>query len=89
MRFNLFAAALLLSMPVSYGADVQQLFNYQSTITSDAGGPLDLLAELHYDNSRPNAPVAVVMHGYSPATGNFANVRANAQRLRDSGFFVV
>ncbi|MCC6127368.1 MAG: prolyl oligopeptidase family serine peptidase [Pirellulales bacterium] len=71
------------------GAAVQQTFGYKSSITSDAGGPLDLYAELNYDNARQNAPIAVVMHGYSGSTGHFANVRANAQRLRDGGFFVI
>jgi dienelactone hydrolase len=29
------------------------------------------------------------MHGYSPASGNLDNVRANAQRLCQAGFFVI
>ncbi len=69
-----------------YNADAAQ---YHSTITSDFNGPLDLLAELNYDDTRSDAPIAVVMHGYSPATGNFGAVRANAQKLRDNGFFVI
>ncbi len=50
---------------------------------------MDLLAELNYDDAQSNAPIMVVMHGYSPATGNFTQVRNNAQRLRDDGFFVL
>lgn len=70
-------------------ANSQHVFNYTSSITNDASGPLDLLAELNYDNTRQNAPIVVVMHGYSPTNGNFGNVRANAQRLRDAGFFAI
>jgi len=69
--------------------NLQSVYSYKSTVSSDANGKLDLLAELNYDNARTNSPIAVVMHGYSPATGNFSNVRANAQRLRDAGFFVI
>lgn len=76
-------------LPFAWSANVQSAFSYKSSITNDANGPLDLLAELNYDNTRTNAPIAVVMHGYSPASGNFSNVRGNAQRLRDAGFFVL
>ncbi|WP_442485094.1 prolyl oligopeptidase family serine peptidase [Aeoliella sp. SH292] len=70
-------------------ANTQQVFSYSSTITTDASGPLDLLAELNYDSARQDAPIVVVMHGYSPTNGNFGNVRANAERLRDAGFFAI
>ena len=70
-------------------ANVQSNFSYDSSISSDGGGPLDLLAELNYDDARASAPIAVVMHGYSGPSGHFANVRANAQRLRDAGFFAI
>lgn len=63
--------------------------NYKSSVTSDIGGKLDLKAELNYESTRSGAPIAVVMHGYSGSTGKAAEVRANAQRLRDAGFFVV
>lgn len=69
--------------------NVQSTITYQSTVSSDANGALDLKAELNYDNSRANAPIAVVMHGFSPGTGILASIRANAQRLRDAGFFAV
>jgi dienelactone hydrolase len=62
--------------------------SYQSSVSTDASGPLDLKAELNYDNSVSNAPIVVVMHGYSP-TVNFNDVRLNAQRLRDAGFFAI
>lgn len=62
---------------------------YYSTISSGVTGPLPLRAELNYDDARTDAPIAIVMHGYSPATGNFANVRAQAQRLRAAGFFAI
>ena len=84
-------APLMLAIFVSPAdaANVQSVISYQSTVSSDANGKLDLKAELNYSNTRPNAPIAVVMHGYSPSTGNFANVQANAQRLRDAGFFTI
>lgn len=71
------------------GANVQSNYWYQSTVTTDGGGPLDLLAELNYDDSRSDAPIAVVMHGYSPSSGNLGDVRTSAQRLRDAGFFAI
>lgn len=66
-----------------------ETFNYRSTLTSDANGPLDLVAEINRDTAHSNAPIAVVMHGYSGSTGKTAEVRASAQRLRDYGFFAV
>ena len=62
---------------------------YRSTITQGAGGPLNLKAELNYDDTMANAPIAVVMHGYSGSSGLFSAVRTNAQRLRDQGFFAI
>jgi dienelactone hydrolase len=70
-------------------APVVAPYLYPSTITSDAHGPLDLVAELNYDDSRSHAPIAVVMHGYSGTTGKLGEVRGNAQHLRDKGFFAV
>jgi hypothetical protein len=82
------AFATMLGLGALPAADVQSNFWYQSTITTDANGPLDLLAELNYDNAQPSAPIAVVMHGYSNGNG-VANVRGPAQRLRDNGFFAI
>lgn len=62
---------------------------YKSSVSSDGSGMLDLWAELNYDSTFQNAPIMVVMHGYSPSSGNFDNVRAGAQRLRDNGFFAI
>ncbi len=70
-------------------APVVETNTYQSTLSSDANGPLDLKAELNYDDSSSNAPIAVVMHGYSGTSGLFDAVRGNAQYLRDKGFFAV
>lgn len=70
-------------------APVTSAYTYSSTLTSDADGPLDLVAELNYDGARTNAPIAVVMHGYSGTEGKVEEVRANAQYLRDKGFFAV
>ena len=90
MRPIAFQAALfLLIAPTAVrAANVQSNYWYQSTITNDANGPLDLLAELNYDDAQANAPIAVVMHGYSNGNG-VANVRVPAQRLRDNGFFAI
>lgn len=70
-------------------APILSTATYKSSITSDAGGLLDLKAELNYESTRSNAPIAVVMHGYSGNSGKMAEVRANAQRLRDAGFFAI
>jgi len=59
---------------------------YSSTIANDLNGPLDLRAELNFDASKTNAPIAVVMHPYGGVT---PQLNANAERLRDAGFFVV
>jgi dienelactone hydrolase len=48
-----------------------------------------LTAELNNDSAQSGAPIAVVMHGFSAASGHFDSYRANAQRLRDQGFFVL
>lgn len=69
-------------------ANVQTVFTYPSSVTLQSGNGISLKAELNYNNSVTNAPVAVVMHGYSTGS-DFANVRANAQRLRDAGFFAI
>ncbi len=71
------------------GSDRRIGARYPSSISSDADGPLDLWMEVNYDTGDGQAPIAVVMHGYSPASGNFENVRSNAYRLRDAGFFVI
>ena len=74
---------------VARAAPVMQTYWYASTITSGPTGPIALRAELNYDNARSNAPIAVVMHGYSPTNGNLDSVRPHAQRLRDQGFFAI
>ncbi len=73
------------------GAPIVEQRDYFSSVTTIDGEPLILKAELNYDND-PNldpAPIAVVMHGFTPSAGNFGKVRDNAERLRDSGFFVI
>lgn len=73
---------------IAESASVRTYISYKSSVSSDASGPLDLWAEINYDNARQNVPIVVVMHGYSPAY-TFNDVRANAERLRDNGFFAV
>ena len=92
MRFvcqRIIVASLMCSTMFLEAASVIETYAYKSTATLDANGPLDLVAELNYDNSRSNAPLAVVMHGYSGSTGKLGEVRGNAQYLRDKGFFAV
>lgn len=79
----------MLAAPFAHAANVQSNYWYKSTVTSDGNGPLDLLTELNYDDSRTNAPVVVVMHEYSASTGNLSSMRPYAQRLRDHGFFAI
>jgi dienelactone hydrolase len=74
---------------ISAATPIKSVVTYKSTVSTDSEGHLDLKAEINYDASRINAPIAVVMHGYSGSTDLFDAVRANAQRLRDAGFFVV
>jgi len=66
-----------------------EILNYKSSVSSDGNGLLDLTAELNYDSSRTNAPVMVLMHPFSNATGHFSAYRPNAMRMRDAGFFVI
>ncbi len=73
----------------AWAGPVTSDFWFYSTVSSTLIGPLHLRAELNYDDARTDAPIAVVMHGYSPTNGNLDAVRAQAQRLRDAGFFAV
>lgn len=73
---------------VAMAGNVQTIFTYPSSVTQIAGNWISLKAELNYNNSVSNAPIAVVMHGYS-AGSDIASIRANAQRLRDAGFFAI
>lgn len=83
--------SLLVCLPagVAGAAPVTQTYWYPSSITVGPTGPIVLRSELNYDNARPHAPIAVVMHGYSPTNGNLDSVRPHAQRLRDRGFFAI
>ncbi len=81
--------ALFLSFLSAVAEPRTVTFTYSSTLTSDANGPLDLVAELNYDTAQAEAPLAVVMHGYSGSTGKTGEVRTSAQRLRAYGFFAI
>lgn len=85
----LLCAVLVGGHGTAFGALITTTYTYQSTISSDFDGALDLKAQLNFNSDTSNAPIAVVMHGFSFSTGNFAAVLANAQRLRDRGFFVL
>ncbi len=85
--FFLFSLNLLLAVgPKALSQDANSVIGYNSTVSSDSTGPLDLFARIDYDTARAHAPIAVVMHGYNHG---FNNVTDNALRLRDSGFFVI
>ena len=89
LPINLLAIAIVLAaFHTAIASDLQTIYNYQSTISSDANGPLDLKTQLFYDDANQNMPIAVLMHAYS-ATNTFGSMDANAKRLRDLGFFVV
>jgi dienelactone hydrolase len=79
---------LMLCGPVVRAANVMTMVTYSSTVTQQAGGWIRLRAELNYNNAVSNAPIAVVMHGFS-AGSDLASIRENAQRLRDAGFFAI
>lgn len=80
--------ATLFSGVALQAAEVDDVFDYQSTITSDADGPLDLKAGVIWDDSLTNAPIAVIMHPYSSNT-TFSTTYPNADHLRDQGFFSI
>jgi len=71
-----------------YGSSLRMIITYPSSVSADGNGPLDLKAELNFDNQKLHAPIVVVMHGYSPIT-NFPDVRTQAQRLCNAGFFAI
>ncbi len=88
--FILAILPLLSLIAVARGATVdEEIYQYQSSVTKDANGSLDLKAELNYDNTVNGAPISVVMHGYGMTSGVYERYRPNAQRLRDAGFFVL
>ncbi|MCD4824181.1 MAG: prolyl oligopeptidase family serine peptidase, partial [Phycisphaerae bacterium] len=80
--------SLIVLAEAATAGTIQSVMNYQSGVSSDVNGALDLKAELNYDDSRSSAPIAVVMHGFSTGHG-YANVTDQAQRLRDAGFFAI
>ncbi|MEO7932615.1 MAG: glycoside hydrolase family 2 TIM barrel-domain containing protein [Chthoniobacterales bacterium] len=83
------AAAFIVTTGIAAAANITEIKTYQSTISTDAGGPLDLKMEANYNNAVSNAPLMVMLHQYSGPSGLFDQVRPNAQQVRDQGFFVV
>jgi len=77
---------LAIASSAAVADNVTSVYSYKSSVSSEVK---NLQVELNYDNSRTKAPIAVVMHGYSGENGHFKNYQANAQRLRDQGFFVL
>ncbi|NLF09038.1 MAG: prolyl oligopeptidase family serine peptidase [Pirellulaceae bacterium] len=92
--FLLVSTVLSLCMPplcttIAAAADRTETYRYKSTVTTDADGPLDLIAELNYNDAATKAPIAVVMHGFSDSVAHFRNFRPNARSLRNKGFFAI
>lgn len=87
-KFTVAVTGWTLCCGVATAGNVQTTITYPSSVTQIAGNWISLKAELNFNNSVSNAPVAVVMHGYS-AGSDIASIRANAQRLRDAGFFAI
>ncbi len=83
------ALGLLPALATITNTPVVRIFTYSSTVSSNAGKPLSLTAEITYDRGRTNAPIMVVMHPFSDLTGQFAAYLANARRFEEAGFFVV
>jgi len=68
---------------------VTEIFTYQSSISSDRQGPLDLKAKINYDDQKHLAPAFVVMHGFSFTSGLLDSVQNNSTRLVKDGFFTI
>ena len=87
---TLFIALLMSQLTNAKATDISTVVNYASTVTFKAPSVgINLKAEVNYDNTGANMPIMVFMHQYSANSGNFDDYRANAQRLRDQGFFVI
>jgi dipeptidyl aminopeptidase/acylaminoacyl peptidase len=85
--FFLIAGAVLAAI-AGRAETVCRWFTYPSSITQQSNRWINLKAELNYNDAVTNAPIVVVMHGYSMSS-TVAGVRENAQRLRDAGFFAI
>lgn len=85
--FFLIAGAVLAAI-AGRADNVCRWFTYPSSITQQSNRWINLKAELNYNDVVTNAPIVVVMHGYSMSS-TVAGVRENAQRLRDAGFFAI
>lgn len=64
---------------------------YKSTVSSDSQGFLDLTAQIRYETTRKNAPIAVLMHAYSGIGygGYFYDIGFSSDRLVAKGFFCI
>ncbi len=87
-RLGYCTVCMCLFAPIGYAAEVNDFFTYQSSVSSDGAGPLDLRTRVIWDDSLTNAPIAVVMHPFSART-TFSGTFPNADRLRDLGFFAI
>ncbi len=72
-------------------APVREVITYPSQFPESVGGaqPVALTAELNYDREKSNAPIAVIMHQFSAANGNFDLYRHHAEALCERGFFTI
>lgn len=83
------AAVLIVTTGIATATNITEIKTYQSTLSTDVNGPLDLKMEANYNDAVTNAPLMVMLHQYSGPTGLFDQVRPNAQSVRDQGFFVI
>ncbi|MFH1760607.1 MAG: prolyl oligopeptidase family serine peptidase [bacterium] len=88
-KIQIVFVSLIIFGSLSHSENIRATITYPSTITNDNDGPLDLKAEINYNNSVTNAPVMVVMHGFSGSGGFFLDYRIVAVHFRDLGFFAV
>lgn len=88
-QYIFIAAALIVTTGIATAADITELKGYQSTISTDTKGTLDLMMEVNYNNAVSNAPVMLMTHQYSDSPDLFNQVRPVAQHFRDQGFFAI
>jgi dienelactone hydrolase len=85
----LFLVSILTHSGVGLRGDAAtKYFTYESSITSEADDPINLKAAVAYPDTLvagSKAPVAVVMHGYSPTTGNIPQYLTVAERHAQQG----
>ncbi|MCS7073451.1 MAG: S9 family peptidase [Bacteroidia bacterium] len=78
-----------LSIQPVLAKDITDILIYSSSISQYQQEPLYLRAELNWNDTVQFAPMVVIMHGFSPATGNFESMRPYAQWFRSKGMVAI